>query len=106
MSELKTCAHCGKPGRIVKGFAFPVAVGCDTPTCHNYIGKDSRGYETEEEATEAWNTRHEKTAEMLIGLLDLGIVGCSECGMANNFLDNVPKYCCHCGSRLIKDERP
>ena len=54
---LKPCPFCGKPGRIVKGFVFPIAVGCDTPICHNYIGKDSRGYETEEEATEAWNTR-------------------------------------------------
>lgn len=62
--ELKPCPFCGGDARIIaKPYEPKVCVGCDDDTCLGFSGLGWL-YDSEKEATEAWNRRAERTCRM------------------------------------------
>ena len=100
MSELKHCAHCGSTYTQVRwiGFththngAFEAGYRGECIEC----GATTKAYNTEAEATEAWNTRYERTCKWK------HIEGTwfrSECGKRYDCV--VPdNYCPNCGAKV------
>lgn len=96
--ELKPCPFCGGEARIIaKPYEPKVCVGCDDDTCLGFSGLGWL-YDSDKEATEAWNRRAERTyhPERVSTAYHSAIV-CSEC---KHRLDEVTLYCPFCGSRL------
>lgn len=60
-SGLKPCPFCGGEARIIaKPYEPKVCVGCDDDTCLGFSGLGWL-YDSEKEASEAWNRRAERT---------------------------------------------
>lgn len=70
-SGLKPCPFCGGEARIIaKPYEPKVCVGCDDDTCLGFSGL-GWPYDSEKEATEAWNRRAERSG---------GLNYCPNCG--------------------------
>lgn len=64
MTELLPCPFCGGEARIIaKPYEPKVCVGCDDDTCLGFSGLGWL-YDSEKEATEAWNQRAERACRM------------------------------------------
>lgn len=95
MTELKPCPFCGGEAEVLTaesmngGYLFGIM-------CNDCR---SRGdvYNTEAEATEAWNTRAERTCRNISGK-NWWAFECSECG--EMIEQGVPEYCPSCGARV------
>lgn len=121
--ELKPCPFCVGEARIIaKPYEPKVCVGCDDDTCLGFSGLGWL-YDSEKEATEAWNRRAERTCRVEVERRKLSqtqtavVKTCSGCGFEfgvekeNTFPFEVtlnvvvpPNYCPHCGARVIKEE--
>ena len=96
-SGLKPCPFCGGEARIIaKPYEPKVCVGCDDDTCLGFSGLGWL-YDSEKEATEAWNRRAERTCRWknVEGTLFV-----SECGGS---FDRVVSdaYCPNCGAKVV-----
>lgn len=116
MQELKPCPFCGGEARIIaKPYEPKVCVGCDDDTCLGFSGLGWL-YDSEKEATEAWNRRAERTCRVVP--MDMAgnppyrkgnwvfnalCDGCSECGFPFDTMNRgVPNYCPNCGARVVE----
>ena len=103
--ELKPCPFCGGEARIIaKPYEPKVCVGCDDDTCLGFSGLGWL-YDSEKEATEAWNRRAERTCRMEYNeewsgdeLYPTECYNCSECHHMTS--DGMPNYCPNCGARV------
>ena len=104
MKELKPCPFCGSKAEYVTTISGDVSVGCTNEICGctmSIMGWDddvSRKLLADE-----WNTRYEPTCTMDTSLKGMGMLGCSNCGMTTLTLDTMPKYCQHCGAKVINE---
>ena len=105
---LKPCPFCGGEARIIaKPYEPKVCVGCDDDTCLGFSGLGWL-YDSEKEATEAWNRRAERTCRM--GAPIDGEYRCGECGHLNRETYRAdkgwhpPEYCAHCGARAVEGD--
>ena len=93
-SELLPCPFCGGKAEIAHSRNY--YVWCDK--C------ETRGdwYSTEAEAIKAWNTRAERTCQMvqIAPTISEGIMQCSECGVYLNEPADV-NYCPSCGAKVV-----
>lgn len=116
-SELKSCPFCGGKAEpykqeeqdyfaTVKKTFFLFGVGCWDCGCQIY------GYDTEQEAIAAWNTRAVRTCKCDMGTDyysgKLDQFFCSECNIGWFVDDGFAKttkvnYCPNCGARVIQD---
>ena len=104
---LKPCPFCGGEARIIaKPYEPKVCVGCDDDTCLGFSGLGWL-YDSEKEATEAWNRRAERTCHIVKtrDRVNSGIVyRCSECNKAlpRHFVNNwTIRYCPRCGAQVV-----
>ena len=116
---LKPCPFCGGEARIIaKPYEPKVCVGCDDDTCLGFSGLGWL-YDSEKEATEAWNRRAERTCRMVdcgshdtcvvnselsdgnIMSMEFGYRQCSDCGA---FVFDCPTvhYCPICGAKVVE----
>lgn len=80
MSDLKPCPFCGGEARIIaKPYEPKVCVGCDDDTCLGFSGLGWL-YDSEKEATEAWNRRAERTSHRIadVEFLPKPTIDCDE----------------------------
>ena len=119
MSDLKPCPFCGGEARIIaKPYEPKVCVGCDDDTCLGFSGLGWL-YDSEKEATDAWNRRAERTCRIAVEKRRVSqtqtvvIKSCSECGhefgvekessfpfeMTINKVEPTA-YCPSCGARV------
>ena len=77
-------------------------VNCDTYGCMSEVG--CAFFNTEAEAIEAWNTRHERTCKpeevYLDNYSDLTVTVCSNCHVAIDELEDC-YYCPNCGAKVV-----
>lgn len=107
--ELKPCPFCGGDARIIaKPYEPKVCFGCDDDTCLGFSGLGCL-YDSEKEATEAWNHRAERTCRMEYNerwshdeYYPTECYNCSECGHMT--YDGVPTFCPNCGAKAIREE--
>jgi RNA polymerase subunit RPABC4/transcription elongation factor Spt4 len=108
MSELKPCPFCGGEDSVMKltsedGFT---SIGCLND--HSFFGIMVQG-NTEAEAIEAWNTRHERTCRMTRVMERYDAYSaeyeitwaCSECGRLSHGVTKS-NYCPKCGAKVIE----
>ena len=106
MSELLACPFCGGEAELQRWHTKPYVsctqCGCSMPDTH----------QTEEQAIEAWNTRHERMCHvvkvtrtlrsMLHGEQEVTDEKCSECG---GYMDVgfgvIRNYCPRCGCKVV-----
>ena len=119
-SELKPCPFCGGEARIIaKPYEPKVCVGCDDDTCLGFSGLGWL-YDSEKEATEAWNRRAERMCKSVspYGFNDRSNAfnfKCSECGA---FVDSDDmgysplvvddeceplRFCPNCGAKVVDE---
>lgn len=117
MSELKPCPFCppdwGHPYINVEYFQKIwvdeeysedwVMQKCYQVKCKNCLSSGPKWYQSEQEAIEAWNARHERTCENRS--LDNRWLMCSACGAFTQVTDTtdriVGKYCGNCGAKVV-----
>ena len=108
--DLLPCPFCGGEARIIaKPYEPKVCVGCDDDTCLGFSGLGWL-YDSEKEATDAWNRRAERTCHVEVSHGSHGpeprFPGdawtmhhvCSACGGA---IDRDDPYCKHRGARGV-----
>ena len=116
--KLKPCPFCGgeaKINRIVNTFYQYARYFSSCTRC----SAESKVFETEQEAIEAWNTRAERTCHPFVSPDGAGwyAIGCDNCG--HGFVDNnpdkayllkiskrsdiMPRYCPNCGAKVIQE---
>jgi len=103
-NELKPCPFCGSPAKMESDEEeWGFAVSCSNTDCP--VDATTYARSTAEEATEAWNTRAERTckdkaeAALIDGFL------CSECGCcltAEQFYCGELNYCPNCGAKVVE----
>lgn len=105
-SELKPCPFCGGKAALLDARSYrrglvedPYYVGCE-------CGAQTYDYDTPLKATEAWNTRHERTCLMVYReeysgdeLYPTECYQCQECGCVTN--EGKPNYCPNCGAKVV-----
>lgn len=96
--ELKPCPFCGGTAHIeVDDVQEPEMFWHYSPRCDNWgcLGHTFWFmYDTEEDAIEAWNTRHERTVKL--GESDR----CPDC---KKLVGTGENYCAWCGAKVIKE---
>lgn len=106
-SGLKPCPFCGGEARIIaKPYEPKVCVGCDDDTCLGFSGLGWL-YDSEKEATEAWNRRAERTCRMVRARWDDGecVWGCrcTACGDRFTYETGTTlRYCPACGAKVVE----
>lgn len=97
MTELKPCPFCG--GEASKRLFYKGKYRVHCNACDAYSGDV---YATEAEAIKAWNTRAERTCQMvqIAPTISEGIMQCSECGVYLNEPADV-NYCPSCGAKVV-----
>lgn len=103
MSELKPCPFCGGEAEL---YASPAKDGWNYVFCKK-CQTAGDNYDTEAEAIEAWNTRHERTTRIVqstkgipLGESIVYSLACETCGCGISTKDS---YCRSCGAR-VKEE--
>lgn len=120
--ELKPCPFCGGEARIIaKPYEPKVFVGCDDDTCLGFSGLGWL-YDSEKEATEAWNRRAERTCHVVTKekrfsqTQTLMSKSCSACGYVFGDEEHrelpipmvlgkveIPNYCKNCGAKVVDE---
>lgn len=109
MTELLPCPFCGGEARIIaKPYEPKVCVGCDDDTCLGFSGLGWL-YDSEKEATEAWNSRAERTCRMVRARWDDGecVWGCRCTACSDRFTYETGatwSYCPACGAKVVEEE--
>lgn len=111
--DLLPCPFCGGEARIIaKPYEPKVCVGCDDDTCLGFSGLGWL-YDSDKEATEAWNRRAERTCQIVVSVdrspASYGgrVHRCSSCGKAlpgalfRNGWTQLD-YCPRCGARVTE----
>lgn len=61
-------------------------------------------YDTEDDAIEAWNTRHKRTCKAICEQVFAEHVWrCSACGEAFDSIVSIYNFCPHCGAEVVDD---
>ena len=123
MSELLSCPFCGGEAVTVhdewtvlihgkEEYRHNWYVGCDPRSmlgCMGSLNNMETGFDTEEQAIAAWNTRAERTCRIVESVEDGKMwVYCHEfscdCGMRNFFTvdKEPPNYCPNCGAKVVE----
>ena len=98
MSKLLSCPFCGwKASERTVGDYFQI--GCPNYACIAYI-IDMPVYLSRQEAVNDWNTRAERTCEIVDSENKFVNWECSACGEEIKYSDN---YCPNCGAKVIQD---
>lgn len=104
--ELKPCPFCGGEARIIaKPYEPKVCVGCDDDTCLGFSGLGWL-YDSEKEATEAWNRRAERTCRMekddrYSEMYEGPMLRCTRCDApVPEIFTGQYNYCPNCGGRV------
>ena len=105
MNELKPCPFCGGEAKVIKdgtltdqSVIYSALCTCCRTQCY--------WFETKEETIEAWNTRAERTCNMVPnGEHDYAaVLACSVCGNAESVYaisaDDF-NYCPNCGAKVV-----
>lgn len=106
MDELKPCPFCGGAAHIeVDDIQEPEMFWHYSPRCDDWgcLGHMFWfGYDTEEDAVEAWNTRWERRCDLIRIPYREFTIGyeykCSVCGYSMTDHDS---YCSECGARRV-----
>ena len=108
-NELKPCPFCG--GEAEAYYVIDGSFACSCTSC-SYAS--CAGFNTEQEAIEAWNRRAERTCKLVKSFEEPGFMKsameyeCSECGGITNaqifYESDEPRYCMMCGARVAKEE--
>lgn len=103
MSELKPCPFCGGEAKIKARYYRAINYFCYNGVCQECnASMDTK--DTEAEAIEAWNTRHERMCTMHFYPAS-NLWRCSECVGATHAErsdDELPMYCQWCGARVVE----
>lgn len=101
MSELKSCPFCGGEAELDE-YCGRYVVFCKSEKCS--------WRDTEAKAIEAWNTRHERTCELIKHAardeesgIELVLYECGQCGWIVDPSRNE-RYCPNCGLRVRRDD--
>ena len=96
MTELLPCPFCGSEAHAYRTMAQRYCAICNKPFCVS-VGP----FDTEAEAVEAWNTRAERTCNIVY---DNGIAHCDTCGAGTYTGSNLDywHYCPNCGAKVIR----
>lgn len=106
MTELLPCPFCGGEAELLTGALYEVQ-------CRNCYRAGTWLCDTEAEAIAAWNTRAERTCELICHEVELPdslkdadfemyVYECSECGepMFSDY-----NYCPNCGAHVTKSDQ-
>ena len=111
MSELKPCPFCGGEAETVRSMR---SFTCESWEVFFYVlckgcGARVEGAD-EAEAIEAWNTRHERTCELIKHAaydeesgIELVLYECDKCGWIVDPWRNE-RYCPNCGAKVVEHE--
>ena len=104
-NKLKPCPWCGETPQVLKpSFIDPpeYGVACLNESC--LVTPCTDGFDTAEEAAEAWNSMYEHGTCHIDAIVNpynqIESYRCSECG-AQILLSF--DYCCGCGAKVVND---
>lgn len=106
MSELKPCPFCGGEAKIKARYYRAIDIYDYSGVCQE-CNASMDVKDTEAEAIEAWNTRHERTCRVVKRQGDYVCSACGEVllsGWSDPF-EAIPlecfKYCFNCGAKVV-----
>lgn len=116
MDELQPCPFCGAEGDINYNYDKKFAPYCINNDC--FLNELDYGFETEQEAIDAWNKRANVSKINERGIIHGHWIGqpisgyadckCSVCGAVCNVhaCAGIPtqKYCYRCGALMLEDK--
>lgn len=111
MEELKPCPFCGGEARL-RRYPFCNIIQCENEDCHVKpsvsVANDIERYGNQISLIEAWNTRAERTCNMVPNGEHgyAAVLACSACGNTESVYaisaDDF-NYCPNCGAKVVQD---
>lgn len=98
VEELKPCPFCGGEAEIME-YSDRFQCGCKDGCCIAWV-EEMPVYLTRSGAIKDWNTRAERTCEIVDSENKFVNWECSACGKEIKYSDN---YCPNCGAKVIDD---
>ena len=120
MTDLLNCPFCGGEAVTVhdewtvlidgkEEYRHDWYVGCDPRSmlgCMGSLNNIEIGFDTEEQAITAWNTRAERTCHSIDPTDSTMFFICSNCNFGAGRMEFIPNYCPDCGAKVISDSEP